>query len=56
MPPRHRAETALLGYLSHHPDAEHDVAWLLEQLAERGARIGGLEARLQRNEWAFSLP
>jgi len=38
------------GYLSHYPDAEHDVAWLLEQLADRGARIADLEARLQRNE------
>jgi hypothetical protein len=27
------------GYLSHYPDAEHDVAWLLEQLAEPDARI-----------------
>jgi hypothetical protein len=32
------------------------VAWLLDQLAERDARIAELEARLQRNEWAFSLP
>ena len=44
------------GYLSHYPDAEHDVAWLLEQLAERDVRIAELEARLQRNEWVFSLP
>ncbi|HEV2356653.1 MAG TPA: hypothetical protein VGZ23_03460 [bacterium] len=44
------------GYLSHYPDAEHDVAWLLDQLAERDARIAELEARLQRNDWAFSLP
>jgi len=34
IPFRHRAETALLGVLSHYPDAEHDVAWLLDQLAE----------------------
>ena len=44
------------GYLSHYPDAEHDVAWLLERLAEQTERITELEARLQRNEWAFSLP
>jgi hypothetical protein len=37
------------GYLSHYPDAEHDVAWLLEQLAEQKARIAELEARLQRD-------
>jgi len=44
------------GYLSHHPDAERDVAWLLDKLAERDARIAELEARLTQNEWAFSLP
>jgi hypothetical protein len=27
------------GYLAHYPDAEHDVAWLLDQLAERDACI-----------------
>jgi hypothetical protein len=43
------------GYLSHHPDAARDVAWLLDRLAEHDARIADLEARLQRNEWAFSL-
>jgi uncharacterized protein with GYD domain len=34
------------GYLSHYPDAEHDVAWLLDQLAEPDARrgIGGTTA------------
>jgi len=37
-------------------DAERDVAWLLDQLAERDARIAGLEAWLQRNEWVFSPP
>jgi hypothetical protein len=36
------------GYLSHYPDAERDVAWLLDQLAERNARIAELEARLAR--------
>ena len=40
------------GYLSHHPDAEHDVACL----AERDARIVESEVRLQRIEWAVSLP
>jgi len=44
------------GYLSHYPDAERDVAWLLDQLAERDARIAELEARLRRHEWALSLP
>jgi len=42
------------GYLSHYPDAQRDVAWLLEKLAERDARIAELEARLPRNKWAFS--
>jgi len=37
-------------------DAEHDVAWLLGQLAKRDARIAELQARLARNAWAFSLP
>ena len=35
------------GYLSNYPDAGRDVAWLLDQLAERDARIAELEARLQ---------
>jgi hypothetical protein len=39
-----------------YPDAERDVAWLLEQLAERDARIAVLEARLRRNEWALLRP
>ncbi len=43
------------GYLSHYPDAERDVAWLLDRLAERDARIAELEARRRRNGWAFSL-
>jgi hypothetical protein len=34
------------GLLEH--DAEHDVAWLLEQLAERDARIAELEAESAR--------
>jgi hypothetical protein len=42
------------GYLSHYPDAEHDVAPLLDQLAERDARIAELEALLARNEWVLS--
>jgi hypothetical protein len=37
-------------------DADLDVAWLLDQLAERDARIAELEVRLQRNGWTFSLP
>lgn len=39
------------GYLSHYPDAEHDVAWLLDKLAECDARIAELEARPERNKW-----
>lgn len=44
------------GYLSHYRDAERDVTWLLDRLAERDARIAELEMRFQRNEWVFSLP
>lgn len=44
------------GYLSHYPDAERDVAWLLERLAQQTSRVAELEARLQRAEWMFSLP
>lgn len=33
------------GYESHYRDAEHDAAWLIDQLAERDTRIVGLEAR-----------
>jgi hypothetical protein len=44
------------GYLSHYPEAERDLSWLLDHLAERDVRIAALEARLQRNEWMFSLP
>jgi hypothetical protein len=44
------------GYLSHFPDAERDVAWLLERLADRDARIAELEARLKETEWLLSLP
>lgn len=44
------------GYLSHFPDAERDVAWLLEQLAERDERIAALETRLRESEWLLSLP
>ena len=44
------------GYLSHFPDAERDVAWLVEKLVERDERIAELEARLRRVEWALSLP
>lgn len=44
------------GYLSHYPDAERDVAWFLEELAERDERIFELETRLKQNEWVLSLP
>jgi hypothetical protein len=43
-------------YLSHYPDAERDVAWLLDKLADRDARIAELETRLKDSEWALSLP
>ena len=42
-------------YLAHHPDAERDVPWLIEQVAEWDARIAVWEALLQRNECAFLL-
>ena len=44
------------GYLSHYPNAEQDVTWLLERLAERDARIAELEARLRREECVLRLP
>jgi hypothetical protein len=44
------------GYLSHFPDAERDVAWLVEKLVERDERIAELEARLRYAEWTLSLP
>ena len=40
-------------YLSHYPDAECDVVWLLEKLDERNVRIAELEARLRQNEWVY---
>ena len=43
-------------YLSRYPEAERDMAWLLERLGERNARITELEAKLRRNEWIFLLP
>jgi hypothetical protein len=43
-------------YLSSHPAAECDVAWLLNQLDNRDERIAELEARLKRNEWCLFLP
>ena len=44
------------GYLSHHPEAECDMAWLLGQLDERDARIARLEERLEKNDWMLLLP
>lgn len=44
------------GYLSHYPDAERDVAWLLEELTERDARIAALQAKLKATEWTSLLP
>jgi hypothetical protein len=43
-------------YLSHFPDAERDMAWLLELLAERDGRITELETRLTVSEWTVHLP
>ena len=39
------------GYLSHHPEAECDMAWLLQQLDEREAHIARLVERLKENDW-----
>jgi hypothetical protein len=44
------------GYLSHHPEAERDLAWLLKLLEERDAHIEGLEERLERHDWSLFLP
>lgn len=43
-------------YLSHHPEAERDMRWLLGQLDEYGAHIALLEERLKQYQWAFRLP
>ena len=43
-------------YLSHHPEAEGDMAWLLEQLDKREAHIARLEERLEKKDWILSLP
>jgi len=43
-------------YLSHHPEAECDMAWLLEQLDKREAHIARLEERLEKKDWILSLP
>ena len=44
------------GYLSHHPEAECDMAWLLEQLDEREAHIARLQERLEESDWMLLLP
>ena len=44
------------GYLSHHPEAESDMAWLLERLGEREAHIARLEHRLKENDWILLFP
>jgi hypothetical protein len=44
------------GHPSHDPDAERDMAWLLNKLRERDVRIAELEARMKQNEWIFLLP
>ena len=43
-------------YLSHHPEAEGDMAWLLEQLDEREAHIARLDERLEKSDWILLLP
>lgn len=44
------------GYLSHFPDAERDMAWLIAKLVEREDRIAELETRLRYADWTLSLP
>ena len=44
------------GSLSHHPEAECDMAWLLEQPGEQEAQIARLEARLETIDWILLLP
>lgn len=44
------------GYLSHHPEAERDVAWLLDQFEQLEAQIGRLEEKLKQYEWTLFLP
>ena len=44
------------GYLSHYPDAERDMAWLFQRLAEREARIVEFEMRLRDRDWFYLLP
>jgi hypothetical protein len=44
------------GCLSHYPELEHDIVWLLEKLRERDVCIAELEARMKRNDWMMLLP
>jgi hypothetical protein len=43
-------------YLSHYPDAERDMAWLLEKVRERDVILEGLEAKFEQREWVLPLP
>jgi len=43
-------------YLSRYPEAERDMAWLLEKLDQRNTYLAGLEAKLRRDEWISLLP
>jgi hypothetical protein len=43
------------GSLSHHPEIECDMAWLLEQPGEQEAQIARLEARLETIDWILLL-
>ncbi|HYM69465.1 MAG TPA: hypothetical protein VEZ44_07700 [bacterium] len=51
-----KEKLARWAYLSHHPEAERDMHWLLGQLDEHRAHIARLEERLKQYEWAFRLP
>ena len=44
------------GYLSHHPEAECDMAWLLQQLDKREADIARLEGRVEKSDWILLAP
>jgi hypothetical protein len=44
------------GYLSHYPEAECDMAWLLKQLDEHEAHVERLDERLEKSDWILLLP
>jgi len=53
---RHQGETQPLGISVSSPEAECDMAWLLEQLDERKAHTARLEERLEESDWMLLLP